>query len=74
MKQFPELGYTLGDSDFISYAYLFKQFYFKKAFTTSTTFKFNNITVDAFEAQTSKQKAQIYYKYYKDRDNFLMGI
>lgn len=47
---------------------------FKTPFSEETGFKFKNVSVEAFSAKNSKQKKQIYYKYYNNTDEFLMGI
>jgi hypothetical protein len=68
------LDYTLRDSDFISYAYLEKILKFNQPFSADTSFKFKNVSVDAFNATNSKQRNQLYFKYYNNHEDFLMGI
>jgi len=53
---------------------LFKNFKFPIPFTDYYGFKFKDTTVRAFQAQDSKQKKQLYYKYYNNRNDFMMAI
>jgi hypothetical protein len=39
-----------------------------------TTLKFKNVSVEAFSAIKSKQRNQLYTKYYNNSNDFLMGI
>ena len=71
---FLPLEYELGAQDFISYAYLFKNFNFQFPFTDSKSFYFNSKVARGFEARKSKQKRQIYYKYYNNTNDFMIGI
>jgi hypothetical protein len=68
------LDYTLRDSDFISYAYLEKIIKFNLPFSADTNFQFKKFSVDAFTATNSKQRKQLYFKYYNNSNEFLMGI
>ena len=67
------LTFILKDQDFISYAYLQKLLKFRIPFCNSTL-KFKNVSVEAFGATNSKQRNQLYTKYYNNSNEFLMGI
>jgi hypothetical protein len=43
-------------------------------FEDEPNFYFNNVKVAGFKSTNSKQRKQVYYKYYNDRDDFMMGI
>ncbi len=73
-KPFLPLDFTLRDTDFISYAYLEKILKFDLPFSADTNFMFKNVSVDAFTATNSKQRKQLYFKYYNNSNEFLMGI
>jgi hypothetical protein len=64
----------LEEKDFISYAYLYKNFRFKKPFTRIPSYLFNDKYVEGFEASTSKLKNQVYYKYYNNTKDFMIGL
>lgn len=68
------LNDTLSEKDFISFAYLFKKFKFQYPFNDANNMTFNGVSTTAFEALNSKQKRQVYYKYYNNSKDFMIGI
>ena len=67
-KPFLPLTYLLKDDDFISYAYLEKLLKFKVPFSKDSTLTFKKVLVDAFCATNSKQRKQLYFKYYDNSE------
>lgn len=53
---------------------MFKNFKFPTPFTDYNSFKFKNITVRSFQAQNTKQRKQLYYKYYNNTNDFMIAI
>ena len=47
---------------------------FKNSFKVVPSFRFNGNIVEGFEASTSKLKNQVYYKYYNNSDDFMVGL
>lgn len=74
LRTLPDLKYQLNSLDFISYSYLFKNFKFQTPFSDYNGFKFKNITVRAFQTMYSKQRKQLYYKYYNNTNDFMIAI
>lgn len=70
----PNLDYLMNERDFISYAYLFKNFRFPVPFAHLPTFTFKGVTTPGFHAMGTKQKKQVYYKYYNSSNDFMIGI
>lgn len=70
----PDLKEKLNVNDFISFAYLFKNFKFPIPFERSPQFSFKGINMSGFNAMSLKQKKQIYYKYYNNSNDFMIGI
>lgn len=70
----PDLDDKLGDQDFLSFSYLFKNFKFPIPFKPSPYFTFKGVNATGFTAITTKQKKQIYYKYYNNSNDFMIGI
>lgn len=58
----------------MSFAYLFKKFQYKTAFAKKNNFKFKSMKVPGFQALTSKQRSQLYIKYYNNDSDFMIGI
>lgn len=69
-----DLTFPMAQDNFIAFAYLFKKFLWKTAFAVDGGFKFKGQYVEAFRASKSKMKTQLYYKYYNDKTDFMMGI
>ncbi len=74
LRTLPDLNYTINDQDFISFAYLFKNFRFKAPFQAIDFFRFKNVTVPAFQTSNAKQRSQLHYKYYNSSNDFMIGI
>lgn len=74
LRTLPDIDYKLGDCDFISFAYLFKNFRFSTPFEYVDWFDFKEKNVPAFQAVGKKQKRQLYYKYYNSSNDFMIGI
>ena len=53
---------------------MFKNFQFQTPFEPEPGFYFKNTPVDGFQAMGTKQKKQIYYKYYNSMNDFMIGI
>ncbi len=53
---------------------MFKKFQFLNPFADFSTFRFKNVTVPAFQSTGSKHRSQLYYKYYNNSKDFMMGI
>jgi len=53
---------------------LFKNFQFQTPFDPEPEFYFKNSFVNGFQAIGTKQKKQIYYKYYNSMNDFMVGI
>ncbi len=71
-KSFPDLNMSIGEDEFISYAYFYKKVAYEKPFTLTDMY-FDNHWVSAFEAADDQKRTVEILKYEND-DKFIIRL